>query len=153
KGWWETPRLPVQTYDWITPIMAPNLNLPSNRAKRFRDLINHFHCPSQKLYRAVVYSAGQQKCPDKKDFDEEPNGWIPLSFLMPVQFQFWGTNYAEGGPSQLVIGSNKNNPRQMVYAATAPRDHSWEADHRTYKSRLTEVGNASQKVMAADGTR
>jgi prepilin-type N-terminal cleavage/methylation domain-containing protein/prepilin-type processing-associated H-X9-DG protein len=151
--WWNQSGIPVQSHDWISPILNPSLQMPANRAARFRDIINHFRCPSQKFYKAVVWAPGKDSCPDKNDFDEAPDGWTPLSYLMPVHFQHWGTDYAQGQPSELVLGSNRVNQRQKLYAITSPPGSRWEADHRRYKSQLQQVGNPAQKIAAADATR
>jgi prepilin-type N-terminal cleavage/methylation domain-containing protein/prepilin-type processing-associated H-X9-DG protein len=153
KDWWTQPGLPVQTFDWMTPILKHATALPSTRTDRMHELINRWRCPSQKFYKAVFYPPGLNGSPDKQELIDKQGGWTALSYLMPIHFQYWGTLYAKGQPHQLVIGTNKANPARKIYPATAPPDGSWEASTLDYKSYITKIGNPAQKVAVADGTR
>jgi prepilin-type N-terminal cleavage/methylation domain-containing protein/prepilin-type processing-associated H-X9-DG protein len=147
-GAFNSPRMPVQSYDWITPILSQSLEMQAVRAKRFREIMNRFHCPSQQNYKTVFYPAGIHNCEDQADFVAEPNDWTAISFLMPAHFQFWGIGHANA-----VLATLAAKPDVAINPKTAPTDRSWEAQHETYKSVLTQVGSPAQKIAAADGTR
>ncbi len=145
--------MPVQAYDWITPLRSRALEMPANREKRFREIMTKYSCPSQRQYDAVFYTAGLSSCPDRQDFVNDPKGWTAISYLMPAHFAFWGTDYEPipSNPRRIALATHAANPSQIIYAKTTPSN--WEATHPTFKSRLQLVGNPAQKIMAADGTR
>lgn len=139
------PDIPVQNYDWMTPLYSRTTTMQESRAKRFKELTNVFRCPSQSTYRAVLYTAGLNSCTDKPAFLEESSDWTAISYLMPAHFQFYGTSF-----SGLKLGPKATGSIQ-IQATTAST--SWEAYHMTYKPIFSQVGNPSQKIAAADGTR
>jgi len=139
------PKMPVQSWDWITPSMSPGLQMQPLRAKRFKEILTDFSCPSQRMYRTYFYPAGLNVCADKADFLADPDGWTSLSYLMPVQFQYWGTQHKDA-----LLASHTINSALKIKALTTP---DWEVVADTYKSMVTQVGAASTKVAAADGTR
>ncbi len=135
------PRVPVQSYDWMTPILSRGLSMQSSRAKRFKELLTTFHCASQQTYRPVLYGNYM----DRTDFEAE-DSWLAVSFLMPGQFQYWGSALAE-----TVLASHELNQSHFIKPRVWPT--SFDAAHPTFKSLLGQVGNPSRKVAAADGTR
>jgi prepilin-type N-terminal cleavage/methylation domain-containing protein/prepilin-type processing-associated H-X9-DG protein len=139
------PKLPVQTYDWLTPILAQDGEVPKNRAKRFQMVTNMYHCPSQTAVDSRLYPFSGTGVPDWDDFVKEGN-WNALSYLMPVHFQRWGSNY-----SDRVVGNMLGYDLLKLYAETQQTD--WEAYSEDYISKLSRVGPPGRKVMAADGTR
>lgn len=152
-------RMPVQSFDWMTPIVRPSMEMSSSWARRWHDLVNRFMCPSQRTYRAIVYPGSTGIPQSERDFFNN-NQWTALSYLMPVHFQHWGLNYRERGPQAYAFGVHAVNNSSLIYAITAPPDPTpehdgiaWEASHFTYKSRLPEVGKPSEKIAVADGTR
>ncbi len=145
-GGWNNPRVPVQTYDWMTPVLSRSMTLQQQRAKRFKELQNVMGCPSQKFYRSVLFGLSAPETVDRGDFAADPEGWTALSYLMPVQFQYWGQNYRGR-----TIGPNRVNPNDFYPVQVAPAD--WEVLSQDYKSIMTQVGNAARKVAVADGTR
>lgn len=153
RGAFNKPRMPVQSFDWITPILSPSLEMQAIRAKRFKEIMNQFLCPSQQTYRTVYYKPGLNACPDKADFVNEAGGWTAISYLMPTHFQLWGTDYrpTQSNPRKILLGTHHANPNYHIYADVPP--DNWEAGHERYKSRLQEVGSPAQKIAAADGTR
>ena len=138
------PDFPVQNYDWLTPLYSRTTTMQEIRAKRFKELTNIFRCPSQSMWKAVPYASGLNNCTDKPDFQAESD-WSAVSYLMPAHFQFYGTNF-----SGLKLGPKATGSIQ-IQATTAST--SWEAYHTTYKPIVSLVGNPSQKIAAADGTR
>ena len=140
------PDMPVQSYDWMTPLISRTTTMQESRAKRLKELMNLFRCPSQATYRAILYAGGVTASPDRIDLQNETNDWSAVSYLMPAHFQFFGTSL-----SNVVLTSPASGSTAGIKAQTAST--SWEAYHTTYKPVLSQVGNPSQKIAAADGTR
>jgi prepilin-type N-terminal cleavage/methylation domain-containing protein/prepilin-type processing-associated H-X9-DG protein len=134
-------RLPVQSWDWMTPCIARSTAMPELRAKRFKELLNIFNCPSQQHYKATIWGSSS----DRPDFEAEGD-WTAVSFLMPVHFQYWGTKY-----QGQVLGQHEVNSADWIPVKTTP--DFFEAIHPTYKSVLQQVGAPARKIAAADGTR
>ncbi|MEW6250657.1 MAG: type II secretion system protein [Planctomycetota bacterium] len=141
------PRVPVQSFDWITPAICRSTALKSPRAKRFKELMNVFACPSQATLRTMGYPSSV--APDRQDFVNEGNDWTTISYLAPAHFQYWGSDYT----NKLVLGYMAANPTEPIRAKTVERAWNWEVEHSTYKSTLAQVGTPARKVAAADGTR
>ncbi len=147
----ENPSMPVQSFDWMTPILSPNIEMKAGWVDRWLELVNEFRCPSQSGYRSVVYS--DSGVPGNVLDDINSRTWFPLSYLMPVHFQLWGMDYVETGTHKIVLAGHADNPYLQIYAQTVRPGWGWEAHTTSYKSRVAEVGNPSQKVAVADGTR
>jgi prepilin-type N-terminal cleavage/methylation domain-containing protein len=153
EQWWNKPKLPTQLHDWLTPIAAMNQELPANRAERFLFLNRKFSCPSQKLVRSILWPTGLSLSPDAPDFRNATNNWYALSYLMPVHFQYWGLDYF--GTSLGTVGSVSVPVRTWPTVGGSEQDVRswWEASHRTYRSKIDQVGSPSQKIAVADGMR
>ena len=134
--------MPVQTFDWMTPILRYDTDLGDNRAKRFRTMVNYYSCPSQ-AGLSVDLLFGLGGTPDRVDFEAESGAWTPLSYLMPVHFQYWGQQDAN-----VVLAPGG---RRGVLAQVAPA--SWEVVVPKYRSRRDKIGQPSGKIAVADGTR
>ncbi len=135
--------VPVQAFDWISPILSEEIDLPNNRALRMKAGTERFKCPSQVNIESVLY--GVNNSPDKDDFLAEDT-WTALSYLMPVWFQYWGQ--AEKGK---VLAPMYQMPVRKVYAISGPED--WEVRVNSYVSRVGRVGPPALKIMASDATR
>jgi prepilin-type processing-associated H-X9-DG protein len=131
------PDVPVQPHDWATPLLAQDFKLPANRAERMRLIQERFRCPAQTGIRSVLYPFTAGTPADRADF-ERLAPWTALSVLMPVQFQYWGWLYESE-----MVGS--------VDVMISPK--VWEAPSEKYVSMISRVGNPSEKVFLADGTR
>ncbi|MBK9120598.1 MAG: type II secretion system protein [Phycisphaerales bacterium] len=155
-GAFNDSKLPVQSWDWMTPSMANSLELPAKRADRFREMFNTFRCPSQKTVRTVFYPAGLAASQDRADFVATPNDWSACSYLMPSHFQYWGTRYNDSNSMSptngITLARHERNTAFHILALTAP-PNSWEVQHETYKSQLNRIGNPARKIAAADGHR
>jgi prepilin-type N-terminal cleavage/methylation domain-containing protein len=139
------PFIPVQSWDWMTPIVSGQMTLPAVRAERYKYLLDRFRCPSQR-YRSVMYPAGYAASPDQTALSaQEP--YPTVSYLMPVHYQFYGQDF-----DGTVIGWRIHPTRpSRIYATIAP--NNWEALSSDYEPRLDRVGQPSRKVFVADGTR
>ncbi len=145
-------KLPVQNYDWITPILDGDMTMPSNRAEKFQIATNKFVCPSQRSIKsqlAHIVAGGVVSEPKDADLfdrsiaDNNLEEWKALSYLMPIHFQFWGQSHTNEVLSESSSG--------VITPQIAPA--GWEAFHLDYKSKLGSVGPAARKIAVADGTR
>lgn len=146
----QNPKQPVQTFDWMTPSISSSIEMGSDRAERFATLIKTFGCPSQRTVDIDdLFPPGLSGIPDAIDFRRflERNNYQPLSYLMPVHFQYWGQRYR----NTPIISGNIGSVSITVTAQVA--NASWEAYPNDYRSRISLVGDGSRKVMAADGMR
>ena len=142
-----SPRsLPVQNWDWMTPLLQDDPNLPDGRAARFHYLYSEYRCPEQ-THEVAVYSGGT--APDIHDFDQYTGP--ACSYLMSAWFQWFGQNDAHPGGGNRIIGYC-DPPHQMVpiYAKAAPTNFEVRVDD--YLPRLDQVGPSARKVFVADGT-
>jgi prepilin-type N-terminal cleavage/methylation domain-containing protein/prepilin-type processing-associated H-X9-DG protein len=149
------PTIPVQLYDWMTPILSTSTALPVGRAKRFRFLLDHYKCTSVN-FKSILYvdPANQEEQPVDHDLFvkevDERGAFNGISYLMPVHFQQWGQDTEPGG----YIGEHPLAPpgAGVVYwIKRNPPD--WEVDVKQYKSRVGQVGTPAEKISVADGTR
>lgn len=134
-------QIPVQSFDWMTPLLQNDPNLPDNRAARFHYLYSQYRCPSQ---NATAWLYGLNQCTDQVDFDNFAI-WPACSYLMSTHFSLWGQNHAGE-----VLGYFENTPIPIVARVTPP---NWEAGHAEFESRLGQVGPPARKIFAGDGTR
>jgi len=138
-------RVPVQSYDWMTPLLRTTIELPAGFAARWYDLINKFACPSQPTYTCIPYRPERFLKPDWDFFIS--HNWTSISYLMPVHFQYWGSDYVNW-----VLGTPPDPYALPIKAMTEPTT-TWEAGLSTYKSLLNQVGSPGQKICVADGNR
>ncbi|MGB0716819.1 MAG: hypothetical protein ACPGXK_13130, partial [Phycisphaerae bacterium] len=136
--------MPVQQFDWMTPI-STDTELPWQRSKRFHFLLNHMKCPS--LQDIPAAAVAFDNTDDEDDF-EEISEWPMISYLMPVSFQFWGDKDA-GKPLSKTRGGLSF---LRVRALAAPEEYETVRSER-YISRIDRIGNPSEKLFVADGTR
>ena len=137
--------MPVQPFDWMTPVISQGTALPHKRAERFALFLNKYSCPSQK---EVSLAMPFGNTPDLEDFYEIPS-WTAVSYLMPVYFQYWG----EDDAYQHRLGYYRGLPMRLpVWALAAPEYYS-TVEVKRYRSRLNRVGTPSGKIMVADGHR
>jgi prepilin-type processing-associated H-X9-DG protein len=141
----QDPYLPVQPHDWLSPLARYTTVLPEKRADRFHFITDWLRCPSQGDVQSVLYPFSGAGVADWDDFQEYPF-WTSLSYLMPAHFQYYGQNQ-EG----MELGRMSGFPDRKVTATIG--DPDWEVVTPDYVSRLGRIGNASQKVFVADGTR
>lgn len=134
-------KLPVQSFDWISPLLRMETEMPKNRAERFKIVTDYFSCNSQRGLESELFGAA----PDMVDFQKlEP--WTTLSYLMPSYFQYWGQSSVGH-----VLARNVAAPTLAVSAQVAPT--SWEVITEKYTSKIGQVGSPAKKIAVADGTR
>lgn len=139
QGGIEESKMPCQAHDWMTPILSPGMEMPGNRAEKFKFLFDKFRCPSQS-YTAIPYGT-------------QP-GFATMtatSYLMPMYFQWLGQADGVGR----VLGYYDRANLVPMYAKPGrhypPAAFEVRMDH--YTPRIDKVGTAARKIFAADGTR
>jgi prepilin-type N-terminal cleavage/methylation domain-containing protein len=147
--------VPVQTYDWMTPVLRVTTTLPANRAERFRAHFEEYRCPSVN-FKSILYSGSAPI--DNSLFVEDTtrNGpYFGASYLMPVHFQYWGWREPRS-----VVGLHPRFPGVLglpiarnPWRPTWPVSRNWEVRIDRYRSRLEAVGTPAEKIAVADGTR
>ena len=145
------PDTPIQSFDWISPVIRHETELGANRAQRLRTIMNEYACPSQAgLTIDFLYSEGLQRSPDRADFTNDiVSTYAPVSYLMPAHFQFWGQDYRDR-----VIAMGRSSAGRPIPIEAAVANPDWSAWHPGgYQSRLELVGPPGRKIAAADGTR
>ncbi|MEK6675033.1 MAG: prepilin-type N-terminal cleavage/methylation domain-containing protein [Planctomycetota bacterium] len=137
-------KLPVQQWDWISPILGQDGGVTGNRAERFHQITAKFRCPSQASVDSILYPFSGAEPVDRSDF-LAINPWSAMSYLMPVHFQYWGSNEA----SRVVgrVADTRDDFRAMV----APSN--WEVRVRDFVSQVGRVGSPARKIAVAEGTR
>jgi len=136
------PKVPVQTFDWMTPILTYSLELPALRSERFKYLITRYRCPSQ-MYTAVMWDSSSG--PDLDAFGTQDP--LPAtSYLMSAWFQYFGQNWYDQA-----LTHDERLHGLPVLAKVA--DPEWEVRLDDYQGRLNQIGQAARKVFVADGTR
>lgn len=139
-------RLPAQTTDWIGPALSGAGELSTSRALRLQAMFGRLGCPSTDGRAAAAlypYGLPANEVPDRADFASIAQ-WNPVSYLMPAAFQLWGTR-----STGTVLWRSPSG--DAILAKTVASD--WPVDLPGFVSRVDRIGNAAEKVMAADGTR
>jgi prepilin-type N-terminal cleavage/methylation domain-containing protein len=111
------PRMPMQPWDWMTPILASQMELPAVRGKHFKFLLERFRCPSNR--EKAIISSGPVPAGQQAQFDAE-KPFPAISYLMPAFFAFCGQN--EEGK---VLGYAEHPAGDQPYFKRAAPD-SWE---------------------------
>jgi prepilin-type N-terminal cleavage/methylation domain-containing protein/prepilin-type processing-associated H-X9-DG protein len=140
---------PIQSYDWITPILRYETDLGSNRAERLKTILRDFGCPSQAAM-TIDRPYQPEKSPDQEDFPEELwKSLTPVSFMMPIHFQLWGRGYAGSEVASWTSGTG----RLVKLMTDCPPDYMTAKHEGRYQSRLDRIGSPARKVACADGFR
>jgi len=146
KSAFNDPGVPVQNYDWMTPLLSQSFDLPVQRAERFHYLLRERRCPSV-YFNTTFYDNPA----DKSDFDEL-SPWPGTSYLQAAWFQYCGMNQ-----TKRVLGPYERVPQLSITMEHANESYSdqpiWEMVVEDYLPRIGQVGPPARKVFAADGTR
>lgn len=138
------PANPVQTYDWVTPLLRHETELGNTREERFRLTMNRWACPSVEALRIDNFF-GLQQSPDKSEFNQgfKVYTYRPVSYLQPAHFAFVGQR-------EKSIAAQIGPGRVVTYKKARV---NWEAYPDYYQPQLNNVGMPARKIAAADGTR
>ena len=142
---WNKDYVPVQRYDWITPLLTYETSLPNRRSTKFYTLFKRYQCPSVWPDPPIIYSGSIP--PDISDFRNELQPNPGISYLMPISFQHWGQNQRN-----IIVGFDPLNTSFGAVRAEVGR-LSWSTRTDEFVSRFERIGTTSDKIMFADGTR
>jgi prepilin-type N-terminal cleavage/methylation domain-containing protein/prepilin-type processing-associated H-X9-DG protein len=135
--------LPVQHVDWMTPLIRTETNLPSRRAERFDLLLNRYKDPAHRVTSVPFNTPNAELA----EFAAVPT-WAPVSYLMPMAFQHWGSSHAGE-----VIGQVNGISSVFGQIRAEVTPDFFSVSHPSYVSQLPRVGAPAAKILAADGTR
>ncbi|MCB9836399.1 MAG: prepilin-type N-terminal cleavage/methylation domain-containing protein [Phycisphaera sp.] len=146
---------PVTLSDFFSPIMGEELGFAATRADRMANILNDFADPAARVLNDEIFGSAT----DKSDFYEvaESRGYRQVSYLMPGAFSVWGTPIGGGFVPGQGITQGDEARYEKLYKAI-PR--TWKGGPasqvktpRGFRNRIDQVGNPSQKIVVADGTR
>lgn len=144
--------VPVQNYDWMSPVLKYDTAFGANRAERFQTLINEYRCPTFDGVKIdYPYPPGLAASLDRTDFtDNIIETYAPLSYLMPIHFQFWGQDYLHRVLAKVPV----DDAGHYTTVEAKVCNRGWEAFHEgAYTSRMDKIGPSARKIAAADGMR
>lgn len=150
---------PLQKWDWICPSLA-GADLPANLAARWRAVLNGFADPAQRVrYQLPRVTFQDEPVSNAVTEDVRKNGpLVGVSYLMPVQFQWYGQNPFTSDPSQAPGGSSGfvlSEGGQVAYAYPS-NGFRGPVDPRKvprYLPKIEQIKNSSKKIAVADGFR
>ena len=145
---------PVQTQDWITPLVGEDLGLSANRAARTAEMLEQVRDPRQGRHYDALFG----NAPDAADFADrfQKTGLRVNSYLSPAAFHYWGT--PESG---FVPGLGFVDDRGGWVRKYGGEPYNWGGavasqieTPRGYRPRIEQVGTSLEnKAMFADGAR
>jgi len=145
-----TGMTPVASNDWITPILGDSLGFSTNRAERFRAILDPrvAGSPAVDLNTNIVQEFPVEG-PDMADFHSLQSrfGFSAPSYLSPAAFHTYAAPRSQDGVELKSLAS-----RRSVGDGTPPYVPALLPDH--YAPRIDLVGTvASGKIFSANGTR
>lgn len=148
------PTLPVQSFDWITPLMNYSTKMPETRAERWQFIWEERRCAGLNTKtKSIVWTYSGFSSTERDEFQEieDNEGFNMASYKSSYYFHAWGD--AHRGEEILPPGT----PPSLAGFGVGINPYTgndWGTRHRgRYKSRIPQVGRPSDKVFAADGTR
>jgi prepilin-type N-terminal cleavage/methylation domain-containing protein/prepilin-type processing-associated H-X9-DG protein len=136
-----TDDTPTSTQDWISPTMGSSAGLSANRAQRMFQIFDQLACASA-INDAVPFNVSPPPA-DRTQFDDAllRQRFRQISYLAPSGFHYF--------PTLQVANRYRRGSITPRYGFPTPVQVNFN-----YLPRLSAVGTqASQKVVAADGTR
>ncbi len=138
-------RLPgdvVQIWDWAGPIAALSTSLHWNRAERWRTTLitGAFECPTNQ------YIAGTYDSPTPPD--GEYDGFGPQRM---VSYNTMRAMMTRSGTAP--AGTSPDTQPEIYFQYFHPQVGGSETLPASYEPRLDRVGNPSEKIFLADGSR
>lgn len=136
---------PTTAYDWISPCLGEEMSLQGSRAQRTLQLFNTWGCPSAQVVNTRVYAGG---APDVIDFSilSTQRGYRQVSYLAPAGFHLPSAVAPASLRFYTAPGQSSPRPRPSSFAAPVTQPANFEP-------RADKMTNASNKILAADGTR
>jgi prepilin-type N-terminal cleavage/methylation domain-containing protein len=152
---WKNEKMPVQSFDWITPLVSYSGGAPANRAERWRFIWDKYRCASIRE-TSLPYDRKRSESPDWNDFvDPAKPQFYQASYASSAYFHY-ASNYMDSSQNRgntfklLVPDPRRNNRLKNVTEYLSP---DWNTQSYAYHPRLAKVGTPSSKVWSADGTR
>jgi len=139
------PGVPVQSFDWITPLIKYDTELNGNRAEHFEQIWQVYQCPSQAtVFNDFPFPGGlsSPNTADRADF--RGIDFPAASYLMPAHFQYWGLDFESQTQARRGRIGVPYQTTSSFFSILPPDD---------YTSRMSEIGPAGEKIAAADGMR
>jgi prepilin-type N-terminal cleavage/methylation domain-containing protein len=137
---------PITAYDWVSPCLGEEMSLQGSRAQRTMQLFNSWGCPSATVINTRVYSGGST--PDFIDFAllSSQRGFRQISYLAPSGFNLPSSAAPTALRTYVARGQTgaRARPTSFVTPVAVPE---------SFEPRADRIGNMSNKIMAADGTR
>lgn len=149
------PSMPVQTYDWFSPILGDTLNLSPRRSTRIQQILTDNACPSVKELAVIWTGASVGAGENINEFRAMTSagggrGVKPSSYLQPFGFIVPSSllNRSEFAVQRTNILFHRGQQRQRLQFENPARVPA------LYVPRLDKVGTSpSQKVITLDGIR
>lgn len=141
---------PVAANDWLTPIIGDSLNLPTNRAERFRALLDPSIAGSPAMeLRTDIVQEFPVEGPDMADFHaiQASRGFSAPSYLSPAAFHAYPVPRTVQGVELKSLASKRS-----VGDGSPPFVPALIPDN--YAPRIDLVGTVtSGKIFSANGVR
>lgn len=139
---------PTQFGDWISPILGDSVGLSSNRPERIAQIFNDYGCAEVVEATALFNS--------ESDFTDQIVGEIfgrgvnGVSYLAPNTMMAYSS---ASNLSPVTLAPNGGVARITNYTRLAPSHENGALLNPNYSPRIDLVGQATVKVMFADGLR
>lgn len=144
---------PTVLSDFLSPTLGEELGFAGTRSVRMANILNDFGDPAAREINTEFFGNAS----DADEFESElgTRGYRQVSYLMPGTFASWGTPTSRFVPGQ---GLGGDEARYNTLYGSSPQ--TWKGAPSTqvktprgFRPRLDFVGNPSQKIIVADGTR
>ncbi|MEM9063858.1 MAG: hypothetical protein AAGB51_00035 [Planctomycetota bacterium] len=149
---------PTSNWDWISPTIGTQLNLPSDRVSKLLYILNEFACPTHKgnIDQNIPYDESESLdfARIQEVFESEPGGILSSSYMAPGYMIDYPLG--AGPPAERLTGRRQWNDfklRWEIDRRFGPFDTPFSAPRR-YRWRVSQVGvQASEKAVVLDGSR
>lgn len=140
--------LPVQAWDWISPLVRYSEELPDGRARRWWYIFDKYRCPTVRE-TSTIYNGSRSGTPDLEDFEDPSQPELPqASYKSPAYFHWISIDLDQ--KFKIMTGDGRGRMSNVVRFV---HDENWGVQTNGYFPRLHKVGMLSRKAYATDGTR
>ncbi len=135
-----TPTTPVESHDWMSPVVGDLLGLSANRAERQQQLLNgRLRCPEATAFNQAIFGSA----PDLQEYVQRISGggFAQVSYLSPASFHYFPNT--EEATARRYLGRRLHTSFQTPVAINPE-----------YLPRIDLLGvRPAEKIWVADGTR
>jgi len=149
---------PTSTWDWISPVIGDQLNLPTVRSQKLLQILNGFACPTHAGNLDFNRPFTGSDSPDLDDvaelFETTPGGVLSSSYMAPGYMVDFPMGASEGRArlNEMRVWG-RFQERFEIERRFGPFTEPFSAP-ATYRWRVSQVGvQASAKAVVLDGTR